>query len=63
MLVFQDITVQKSIGAQKRIPFDASHELRTPITAIQGFAEILQMQASREQKLKLTGFTGYHIHQ
>jgi PAS domain S-box-containing protein len=56
LLVFQDITAQKSIEQHKKEFLSiASHELRTPITAIQGFAEILQMQASREQKLSPQG--------
>lgn len=52
MLVFQDITIQKSIEQQKNEFLSiASHELRTPITAIQGFAEILQLKASKQQQL------------
>jgi len=45
VIVFQDITAQKSLEQQKNefLSF-ASHELRTPVTAIQGFAEILQLQ-------------------
>jgi signal transduction histidine kinase len=31
----------------------ANHELRTPVTAIQGFAEILQMEAANDINLKL----------
>ena len=46
--VFQDISVRKSIEQQKNMFLSvASHELRTPITAIQGFAEILHMQVSQ----------------
>ncbi len=45
VIVFQDITAQKSLEQQKNDFLSiASHELRTPITAIQGFAEILQFQ-------------------
>ena len=50
VIVFQDVTVQKSLEQQKNEFLSiASHELRTPITAIQGFAEILQMQVERGQ--------------
>jgi len=52
VLVFQDITAQKSIEQQKNEFLSiASHELRTPITTIQGMAEILQMQVERGQSL------------
>ncbi|HVB25256.1 MAG TPA: ATP-binding protein [Ktedonobacteraceae bacterium] len=45
VIVFQDITAKKSIEQQKNEFLSiASHERRTPITAIQGFAEILQFQ-------------------
>ncbi len=45
VIVFQDVTAKKSIEQQKNEFLSiASHELRTPITAIQGFAEILQFQ-------------------
>lgn len=46
--VFQDITQRKSIEQHKNTFLSiASHELRTPITAIQGFAEILQMKVEQ----------------
>ncbi len=49
VIVFQDITAQKSVEEQKNEFLSiASHELRTPITAIQGFAEILQLQLGQE---------------
>ncbi len=50
VIVFQDITAQKSLEQQKNefLSF-ASHELRTPITAIQGYAEILLSQAESEK--------------
>ena len=52
VIVFQDITAKKSIEQQKNEFLSiASHELRTPITAIQGFAEILQFQMAEK-----TGF-------
>ncbi len=42
--IFSDITQEKSIEQMRDEFFSiASHELRTPITAMQGFAEILQM--------------------
>ncbi len=42
--VFQDITARKSIEQKKDVFLSiASHELRTPITAILGLAELLQM--------------------
>lgn len=51
VIVFQDVTVQKSIEQQKNEFLSiASHELRTPVTAIQGFAEILQMQLELNQQ-------------
>ena len=42
--IFRDITEQKMLEQHKNdfLAF-ASHELRTPITAIQGFAELLQL--------------------
>ena len=45
---FQDISERKAVEQHKNEFFSiASHELRTPITSIQGFSEILQMMASR----------------
>lgn len=55
VVVFQDITERKSIEQEKNEFLSiASHELRTPITAIQGFAEILQMYLSRGDSLDST---------
>ncbi len=52
VLVFQDITVQKSIEQHKNEFLSmTSHELRTPITAIQGIAELLQMNTTQNQHL------------
>jgi PAS domain S-box-containing protein len=51
-IVFQDITAQKSIEQQKNEFLSiASHELRTPTTAIMGYAEILEMKASQDSSL------------
>ncbi len=52
VIVFQDITAQKMIERQKNAFLSlASHELRTPITAIMGFAEILQLKDAQEKGL------------
>jgi signal transduction histidine kinase len=52
VIVFQDVTAKKSIEQQKNEFLSiASHELRTPITAIQGFAEILQFQMTGKTDL------------
>src|SRR5579872_1595846 len=52
IVVFQDITTRKSIEQQKNEFLSiTSHELRTPITAIQGFAEILQVWAAQPESL------------
>lgn len=52
VIVFQDVTAKKSIEQQKNEFLSiASHELRTPITAIQGFAEILQFQMAGKADL------------
>ena len=51
VLVFQDITVQKSLEQHKNEFLSmTSHELRTPITAIQGLAELLQMNNTQNQR-------------
>jgi PAS domain S-box-containing protein len=52
VVVFQDITAQKSLEQQKNDFLSiASHELRTPITSIQGFAEILQHNTAQRKAL------------
>lgn len=52
VIVSRDITEPKSIERQKSEFLSiASHELRTPITALQGFAELLQMMIERGQSL------------
>ncbi|HVB74981.1 MAG TPA: ATP-binding protein [Ktedonobacteraceae bacterium] len=52
MIVFQDITRLKSTEQQKAEFLSiASHELRTPITAMLGFAEILQMRVKQGASL------------
>ncbi|GAC1471111.1 MAG: hypothetical protein NVS2B12_21240 [Ktedonobacteraceae bacterium] len=52
VIVFQDITVQKSIEQHKsEFLAIANHELRTPITIIQGFAELLKMAETAENPL------------
>src|SRR5260370_17942009 len=52
VIVFQDITAQKMIERQKNAFLSlASHELRTPITVIMGFAEILQVKEAQEEGL------------
>ena len=49
VIVFQDITAQKSIEQHKNEFLSiASHELRTPITVIQGFSELLQLKEKEE---------------
>ncbi len=50
--VFRDISKRKSIEQQKnQFLSTASHELRTPITSIQGLAEILQLYTSQGKSL------------
>jgi PAS domain S-box-containing protein len=52
VIVLQDVTEQKTLEQQKNDFFSiANHELRTPITVIQGFAEILQLKSAQEQHL------------
>ncbi|HCI82256.1 MAG TPA: hypothetical protein DHW02_21490, partial [Ktedonobacter sp.] len=48
VVVFQDITAHKKLKQQKsEFLWMANHELRTPITIIQGFAEILQIEGEK----------------
>jgi len=52
VVIFQDTSNQKSLDQQKQVFIaTASHELRTPITAIQGLAELLQLIISKGQAL------------
>ncbi|HVB20427.1 MAG TPA: ATP-binding protein [Ktedonobacteraceae bacterium] len=52
IVVFQDITTRKSIEQEKNEFLSiTSHELRTPITTIQGFAELLQVRAREPESL------------
>ncbi len=52
VIVFQDITAQKSIEQHKsEFVWIANHELRTPITIIQGFAELLKMMEAEGNPL------------
>jgi PAS domain S-box-containing protein len=60
--VFQDITAQKSVEQQKNEFLSiASHELRTPITSIQGFAEILQLKSAQEKQLDAASLRAINI--
>ncbi len=56
VIVLQDVTAQKTLEQHKNEFFSiANHELRTPITVIQGFAEILQLRVSQDHSFdKLT---------
>ncbi|QBD82691.1 PAS domain-containing protein [Ktedonosporobacter rubrisoli] len=49
LLIFQNLTRDTQLEQQADFLSIASHELRTPITAIQGFVEILQMQHTQNQ--------------
>jgi signal transduction histidine kinase len=52
IIVLQDITAQKSLEQHKNDFLSvANHELRTPITVIQGFAEVLQLKNAQDQSL------------
>ncbi|MBV9256912.1 MAG: GAF domain-containing protein [Ktedonobacteraceae bacterium] len=52
ILIFQDITKAKDIEQQKNEFLSiASHELRTPITIIEGFAELLKPRLVEESSL------------
>ncbi len=52
VLVFQDITQQVSLEQQKNAFISAvGHELRTPVTVIQGYAELLVQHARQGQDL------------
>ena len=52
VVVFQDITAHKRLEQQKsEFLWMANHELRTPITIIQGFAEILLQREESERSM------------
>ena len=52
VVIFQDVSSQKIFDQQREEFLSiASHELRTPTTAIQGLAELLQLSLSRGQSL------------
>jgi PAS domain S-box-containing protein len=52
LIVFQDITARKTLEHQKNeFLWMANHELRTPITIIQGFAELLRLKAETDSHL------------
>ncbi len=52
VIAFQDITARKSMEQHKNdFLAIANHELRTPITIIQGFAELLKMSQAEEDAL------------
>jgi PAS domain S-box-containing protein len=52
LIVFQDITARKTLEYQKNeFLWMANHELRTPITIIQGFAELLRFKAEKDPYL------------
>jgi PAS domain S-box-containing protein len=52
VLVLRDITAQKSIEQQKNeFLWMANHELRTPVTIIQGFAELLKSDMIQKSHL------------
>lgn len=52
LLVLTDVTSQRQVAEQRREFFDsASHELKTPLTSIQGFSELISL-ASDDEKVK-----------
>lgn len=52
LLVLTDVTTQRQAANQRRDFFDsASHELKTPLTSIQGFSELISL-ASEDEKVK-----------
>lgn len=52
VVVLQDVTEQKTLEQHKNEFLSIiNHELRTPITIIQGFAEILQLKVAQENPL------------
>lgn len=62
VIVFQDITTQKTLEQHKSEFLSiANHELRTPITIIQGFAELLQMKAPQVQEKAADSLAQYAL--
>lgn len=52
VVALQDITARKSLEQEKNAFLSlVSHELRTPLTAMQGYAELLPLLASRGEPL------------
>ncbi len=48
LLAFEDITIRKELEEQKEVFLGmVSHELKTPITSIKGFAQLLQRRLSQ----------------
>ncbi len=53
VIVFQDITkIKKQEALQKRFLDDASHELKTPISAIKGMVEILNREGFNDEEIR-----------
>ncbi len=46
--------LEKSFASQKRFVADASHELKTPLTAISGMAELMEVATEEERERALT---------
>ena len=64
IIIVTDITQEKLIQKQKSDFFaNASHELKTPITVMQGFAEVLMNKESMDENSKkhLVYSTSVHL--